>query len=286
MSSPDRHPFLTIRVRPQRLELAQLRLWELGATGLEERDQTTIVREPTDGDVVVYAAFEDEAAARHALQELQAEYEADLVYVAHQNWATEWRRGFGAQRIGKRLVLHPSWEPVEAGPDDVVLTIDPENAFGSGDHETTRLVLRMLDERVAGGERVLDVGCGSGILSIAAVRLGAASSVAIDIERDAIVVAERNAELNGVAASITSSTKPLTEVEGHFDLVLANIETRVLVDMPGELAARMAPSAALILSGILRPERDELLAAFSGMRLEEVLEEGEWCACLLREETA
>ena len=286
MSTAERHPFVTVRVRPEQLELAQLRLWELGATGLEERDHTTIVREPADGDVVVYAAFEDEAAARHALGEIRAEYEADITYVPHQNWATEWRRGFGAQRIGKRLLLHPSWEPVESEPDDVVLTIDPENAFGSGDHETTRLVLGFLDERVQGNERVLDVGCGSGILSIAAIRLGAASSVAVDIEEDAVVVTERNAALNGVAQSIQASTTPLEDIEGTYDLVLANIETRVLVRMPDALQAKMAPGGLLMLSGILRKEKEEILAAYGSMRVDALVEEGEWCAMVLRREAS
>jgi ribosomal protein L11 methyltransferase len=284
MAGLERHPFVTVRVPLAQLELAQLRLWELGATGLEERDQTTITREPTDGDVVVYAAFEDEAAALHALNQVRAEYEAGLVYVPHQNWATEWRRGFSAQRIGQRLLLHPSWEPAESKPGDVVLTIDPENAFGSGDHETTRLVLGLLDARIEGNERVLDVGCGSGILSIAAIRLGAASSIAIDIEDDAVIVTERNAGLNGVASSIDASTTPLDAIDGAYDLVLANIETRVLVQMPDALRARMAPGATLILSGILRKERDELLQAYASMYLEELVEEGEWCACVLRQE--
>jgi ribosomal protein L11 methyltransferase len=281
MSSPPRHPFVTVRVRPEQLELAELRLWELGATGLEERDQGTIVREPVDGEVVVYAAFENETAARHALSEMRTEYEADITYVPHQNWATEWRRGFGAQRIGTRLLLHPSWEPVEEEPGDVVLTIDPENAFGSGDHETTRLVLGFLDARIDGGERVLDVGCGSGILSIAAIRLGAASSVAIDVEEDAVVVSARNAALNGVANHIEVSTTPLSDIEGTYDLVVANIETRVLVHMPDALEARMAPGGLLMLSGILRRERDELLAAYCSMKVEELAEEGQWCAVVL-----
>lgn len=282
MSSPSQHPFVSLRVSPERLELAQLRLWELGATGLEERDETTLDREAGPGLPRVIAAFENEAAAQYALREIRGEYEAEIIYVPREDWATEWRRGFSAQRIGKRLLLHPSWEAVESDAAEVVLTIDPENAFGSGDHETTRLVLQMLDERVGGGETVLDVGCGSGVLSIAALRLGAASALGVDIDEDAVVVAGRNAELNGVSPSLDVSTRPLSEVPGVYDIVLANIETRVLVHMPKALQARIAPGGFLILSGILRVERDELLAAYASMRLEDSLEEGEWCACLLR----
>ena len=281
MSDSSRHPFVTVRVEPERIELAELRLWELGASGIEERDETTLVREPAPALPMVIASFPDEASARYALQELRNEYDAKITYEAHQDWAIEWRRGFGAQRIGKRLLLHPSWEKVESKPDDVVLSIDPENAFGSGDHETTRLVLQLLDERVTGGERVLDVGCGSGVLSIAALRLGAASAVAIDIEEDAVVVTLRNAALNGVATRIEVSTRPLAEMTGLYEIVLANIETRVLVHMPEQLESRLAPGGILVLSGILRVERDELLAAYASMHLESVIEEGEWCACVL-----
>jgi ribosomal protein L11 methyltransferase len=140
----------------------------------------------------------------------------------------------------------------------------------------------MLEQRVAGGERVLDVGCGSGVLSIAAVRLGAAAAVAVDIDEDALVVARRNAEINGVASRIETSARPLQDIDGAYDIVLANIETRVLIHMPNQLQARIAPGGILVLSGILRGERDELLAAYAPMRLEECLEDGEWCACLLR----
>lgn len=281
--SEGRHPFVTVRVRSELLELAQLRLWELGATGLEERDNTTLLRATESGGTTVIAAFADEASAQYALREMRSEYEASILYLPRVDWATEWRRGFGAQRIGERLLLHPSWEPVQSKPGDVVITIDPENAFGSGDHETTRLVLQVLDECVAGGERVLDVGSGSGILSIAALRLGAAAAIATDINADSVIVAARNAELNGVAPRLRASTQPVAEIDGLFDIVVANIETRVLVEIPEELQAHLARDGLLVLSGILRPERDELLAAYAPMKLERCLEEGEWCACVLRQ---
>lgn len=128
----------------------------------------------------------------------------------------------------------------------------------------------------------MDVGCGSGVLTIAALRLGAASVIATDIDEDAVVVTQRNAELNEVATAVRVSTQPLAEIDGVYDIVLANIETKVLEQMSKDLQARLAPSGMLILSGVLRGERDALLAAYAPMRLEECLEEGVWCACVLR----
>lgn len=283
MSAPPHHALVAVRLRPDQLEIAELRLWELGATGIEERDDTTLAREPGSDQVMVMAAFPDETAARYAWNELRQELEAELVYVPHEDWSIEWRRGFGPQRIGRRLLLQPSWEKAESLPGDVVLTIDPENAFGSGDHETTRLVLAILEQRIAGAERVLDVGCGSGILSIAAILLGAESAVAIDIDPDAVVVARRNACLNGVDRQVFASSRPLCDVEGTYDVVLANIETRALVGMADALRQRVRPGGYLVLSGILRDEREALVAAYRPMRLGACQEEGPWCACLLEE---
>jgi ribosomal protein L11 methyltransferase len=270
-----------MRVKPEELQLAQLRLWELGATGLEERDQTTLASGSDDELVTLVASFGNETLAQQALDEVQKDFEAELSYLADINWAVEWRRGFGPRRIGRRLLLQPSWEMTESTRGEVVVTIDPENAFGSGDHETTRLVLEALDQRIRGGERLLDVGCGSGVLSIAALRLGAASAVGVDIDEDAVTVACRNAKLNGVDAGFEGSTTPLAEVDGLYDAVLANIETRVLVHISDELSARVAPGGFLVLGGILLEEREPILAAYASMRLVDWLEENAWCACMM-----
>ncbi len=278
------HPRLVLRVSSDALELAELQLWELGATGIEQRDESTFDK-PSQGDLVeLLASFADEWKATSALDVLRSRYDVELTHVPHQNWAIEWRRGFEPQRIGKRLLLQPSWKPGERLPGDVVLTIDPENAFGSGDHETTRLVLGVLERAIRGGERILDVGCGTGVLSIAALCLGASSAVAVDIEEDAVTVANRNASINGVADRLHASTRPLSELDQTFDVVLANIQTRVLVPMAEELRRRVAPGGFAVLSGILRQEEDELLAAFETWKRVDCLYENDWVAYVLEPE--
>jgi len=281
MSRSKRHPLVSMRVTREQLELAQLRLWELGATGLEERDRTTLARSPSDEHVTLVASFSNGVAAKRALDDVNKDFEAELSYLADVDWAVEWRRGFRPQQIGRLLWLQPSWERADSAPGQVVVTIDPENAFGSGYHETTRLVLGALEQRIRGGERLLDVGCGSGILSITALRLGAASALGIEMDEDAVKVARRNARLNGVDAGFEASTTPLVEVEGMYDVVLANIETRVLIDVADELSSRIAPGGFLVLSGILHEEREAIAAAYPSMRLIEWLEENAWCACVM-----
>ena len=284
MSRSKRHPFVSMRVTPEELELAQLRLWELGATGLEERDRTTLGLGSDDERVTLVASFANDVVAKRALDEVKEDFDAELSHLADVDWAVEWRRGFGPQRIGRRLLLQPSWETTDGAVGRVVVTIDPENAFGSGDHETTRLVLGVLDHRIRGGERLLDVGCGSGVLSIAALRLGATSAVGVDIDEDAVKVASRNARLNGVDVGFEASTTPLAQMEGVYDVVLANIETRVLVDEVDELCSCIAPGGFLVLSGILREECGAIAAAYASMHLVEWLEENAWCACVMEPE--
>jgi ribosomal protein L11 methyltransferase len=278
------HPRLVVRVSADALELAQLELWELGATGIEQLDESTFDK-PSQGSLIeLLASFADERDAALALEALRSRYDVELTHVPHENWAIEWRRGFEPQRIGKRLLLQPSWKPGERLPGDVVLTIDPENAFGSGDHETTRLVLGVLERSIRGGESVLDVGCGTGVLSIAALCLGASSAVAVDIEEDAVTVAHRNASVNGVADRLRASTQSLSELEQTFDVVLANIQTSVLVPMEQELRRHVAPGGYAVLSGILRQEEDELLAAFDTWKRLESLYENDWVAYVLEPE--
>jgi len=259
-------------------------LFALGAAGVEERDATTLLH-AEDADATLVASFADEAAAKRAIEAL-APRVATLHFVEGDDWADAWREYFYPTRIGERLLIRPSFREVEPEPGVVVLTIDPGRAFGSGIHETTRLVLRQVEARVRGGERVLDVGCGSGVLSVAALLLGAEHAVCVDVDSAAVEVSLENARLNGVDAKLEASTTDVADVDGSFPLVLANIQSHILIGMADALMARVAPGGTLVLSGILVEQEATTLAAFDEFEHLGTETEGEWVAPVLRRPAA
>jgi ribosomal protein L11 methyltransferase len=190
--------------------------------------------------------------------------------VHEADWADAWKAHFPVLRVGRRIVIRPSWRRHRARPDDVVLALDPGMAFGTGLHPTTRLCLAMLDDlgatgRVAG--RVLDVGCGSGILLIAALRLGAKTAVGVDTDPIAVESTTANARRNRVARRVRVQQGSLPSGGAPFDLVLANLIASLLVRLAPELAAELRPGGTLIASGIFRDREAEVVAALAAADL-------------------
>jgi ribosomal protein L11 methyltransferase len=184
--------------------------------------------------------------------------------------------------VGPRLVVRPSWEPYEAEPGDLVITLDPGQAFGTGTHESTQLVLSVLGDYVRPGQRVLDLGTGSGILAIASLLLGAAHVVALDLDPLAISATQENAAVNGVAEAVTARVAGVDSVSEQHPLVLANIEARVLVPLAAAVSERVAPGGTLILSGLLHAHAEEVLAAYTGFRALARPSSGDWSALVLK----
>ncbi len=202
-------------------------------------------------------------------------------------WAENWKEHFRPRRIGKRIVVKPEWEPFSPAPDDVVLTINPGQAFGTGTHETTQMCLRFVEEAFdspAPPCRVLDIGTGTGILGIAAARFGASCTLAIDVDPKAVEVAAENARVNGVADRFHAADTPLSRTQGRFDLILANVLAEILVDLKEEIVERLEPGGLLVLSGILAEKSNWVAAEYASAecRLQETKEEGQWTALLLR----
>jgi ribosomal protein L11 methyltransferase len=277
MAEP-RYPYVHVEVPTDEAELTIDRLWTSGAQGVEERDETTMNGSSGPGRTLLVASFADEPTAAEVASAVGGTVEV----IEGDAWRDAWKEHFHVTPIGERLLLRPSWReiPSDAG-DRVVLTIDPGGAFGSGLHESTRLVLRVIEETVRGGESVLDVGCGSGILSVAALLLGADHAIGNDIEDNAVPTTLENAENNGVGGRMRASTDPLNAIEGRYDLVLANIQAPILIELAGDLKARVAEGGTLVLSGILAGQEDEVAAAFAPLA-PIITADGEWRAITFR----
>jgi ribosomal protein L11 methyltransferase len=189
--------------------------------------------------------------------------------VDEADWAEAWKAHFHVLRLGRRLVIKPSWRRHARQGDEVVIDLDPGMAFGTGLHPTTRLCLEALEARADSGPlgRTLDVGCGSGILSIAAVKLGATRAIGVDIDPIAIEATLANARHNRVGKRVRAREGSIPSGDGPFDLVLANLIAGLLVELAEPLAAELAPGGTLIASGIFVDREPEVRRALEGTRL-------------------
>lgn len=197
--------------------------------------------------------------------------------LADQDWGELWKAGLDPVRVGT-LVVTPPWHAT-GGTDEIV--IEPAQAFGTGHHETTAGCLAALQERPLAGTRVLDVGTGSGVLAIAAARLGAAVVVAVDTDPLAVDAAAWNAAANGVRVDVRAGSAE--DVDARFDTVVANLDTATLCALAGALTARLAPDGTLVASGVSRERADEALAALGTAGLHATVRAGaEWVVLTAR----
>ncbi len=187
--------------------------------------------------------------------------------IPDQDWNRQWAQSVRPIRIGKRIVIRPSWEPVDLHPSDVEIILDPKQAFGTGHHATTRMLLEWLEDRIHGGESVLDVGAGSGILAMVALRLGAASALGVECDPVAVDCARDYATENGFGNNLAFQCGTLMDIDRHGelrpDLVLANLDRQTLVLLCDALAQYVSHGARLWLSGILIEQEREVVEAFS-----------------------
>ena len=208
--------------------------------------------------------------------------------LGEHDWAEEWKRFFHVLRVGRRIVIRPSWEPFDAAPEDVVIDLDPGSAFGTGQHETTRLCLAALEGAVAAGMNVLDLGAGSGILAIAAAKLGAGRVLALDVDAETVPVARENVRANEAAGRVrvevgsVGAAWPSGLPVESFDLVVANISSTVLVALLPQFTPLLQPGGTLIASGFIEEGVPAVRAAIEAEGLEVATThlEGDW-RCLV-----
>lgn len=208
------------------------------------------------------------------------EHSIELLDCAEEDWRNNWKKYFNPIPVGEKLLIRPSWrEDYDAG-ERKVLSIDPGLAFGTGGHETTRLCLEMCEKYLKEGDSVLDVGCGSGILGIATLLLGAKNAVGVDIDATAVRTAKENAEINGVGDRFTAICGSFTEkVEGKYDIVLANIVADAIMFLSEGVKDFMKDNAVYVMSGIIDTRADEVKQSVSRYFdiIEEHLENGWVC---------
>ena len=281
---------LTFDVPAELADTAAWLLHEEEAGGVELRDHDILpppgMKPLPEGRAQVIGFFEGEvegdeilARVRASLEEAAegAEVRAGLSRLDEQNWAETWKLHFQPLRVGENLWVLPPWE--KAPPGSIAVVIEPGMAFGTGGHATTALCLEGLVEALAtrNGAAVLDVGCGSGILGIAARKLGAGRVVMVDNDPIAVAVAKENAEKNGVPELETSGT-PVQEIAERFPIVVANILAVTLIDLAEPIAARVDAAGELLLSGILADQAQEVADAYAaqGLRHVETRISGDW----------
>ena len=204
---------------------------------------------------------------------------------SEKNWNEEWEKTIQPQCIGK-FYIHPTWADAAPPKDFIPIAIDPKMAFGTGYHETTRMLLRMLPDYVSKGSSVLDMGTGTGILAISALKLGASSAVGIDIDPWCFDNANENAGINGMEGrlDIRIGSADMIPENRQFDLILANINTNILLELASELTGRLDDGGHLLLSGLLIEDEDSILEHPEYSKLGPVNRqtENEWLALVLR----
>lgn len=248
-------------------------------------------------DVVIKAYFSEESSSTELEQLIREKLNfisqfldigkgyTGYAEVDDQDWATGWKKYYKPFHISDRVVIKPSWEEYNAQPGELVIEMDPGMAFGTGTHETTRMCAGLLDKYVKPRNTVIDVGCGTGILSIIAAGLGASSVDAVDVDDVAVRVTMENSELNGVADRIRAQKGGLDVLERkEADIVVANIIADVIIGLAPAIPGYIKRDGLFITSGIIRERKAEVLAAYKDQGLEcvEALEMGEWVAMVLK----
>lgn len=263
-------------------------LWDY--TDLKESEETEVVR------VKAYWALDEELEGK--LQRLAARLDDLTAHgidkgagavswkaVADEDWAETWKEFFHTEKIGARTVIKPTWEEYEAKAGEIVVELDPGAAFGTGQHATTSLCIRALEDLVRTGMTVFDVGTGSGVLAIVAAKLGAKRVEAVDFDPVAVRVARENVRQNGAEDVVrTERSDLLKSVAGKADLIIANIIADIIVRLFGEVEGSLAAGGTMLLSGIIEDRLPDVVeaAAQHGFAVEKIEQEKGWAAVIVK----
>lgn len=285
---------------------------ELGASGVVIEDPELVntyrvsgawdytdIPEATNTEIVTVKAYlpvdeelDDKLAAFKQRVDALANHDIDkglgdinCTQIQDEDWATSWKEFFHPVKVGDLIVIKPSWEEYNESPDDILIELDPGMAFGTGTHPTTSMCIRLLEEIITGGMKVFDVGTGSGVLAIAAAKLGANKVSAVDYDAVAVRVAGENITANGVEEIVSVGQSDLLQnVAGTADVIIANIIADIIIRLLDQIPQKLEKDGMLIASGIIADRLSDVTKAVldHGLTVDRVIEEGGWVAMVIR----
>lgn len=259
--------------------------------GLKDCETTVTVYLPENAQGIEYleaVKLELKALKKRDIDNEFGRLEYELKNVREEDWANNWKQYFKPLSVGEKLLIKPSWEEIAPDEKRKILEIDPASSFGTGQHNTTQLCLEQIEKNLKNGDRILDLGCGSGILSIGAVLLGAKSAFAVDIDENSVKIAAENAEKNHISkdtytamcGNVIDDDVLVERIGTGYDLVCANIVADVLIAMSGKFRGFLKENGTLIVSGIIDSRKDEVIDVIKsrGFEIIEISEKDDWVA--------
>lgn len=268
---------------PFNSDLVSGALWELELEGINELDNSLLLFAMEDSGITIQNVEEIMLSLKN--ENLVESFTVSEEVIENKNWNEEWEKKVRVIEVTDRIVIKPSFKEYTPKEGQIIIHIDPKMSFGTGEHQTTRLVLQLLDKYAGKGDFVLDVGCGTGVLAIGAVLLGAGKAIGIDNDEWCLLNGNENVVLNKLedrVKIILCETKDVEEKE--FDLILANINKHILLDIRNDLFDKMKASGTLILSGLLTTDKEDIVNSYTstGLKLVENKSLDDWLALVFR----
>ncbi len=307
---------ISIKTSQEGADIAAQAFYEVGITGLviEDPDELSQLSKEeffwdyidesmvgtSDGTVVIKAYLSSDSSLGEKLSLIKdkinwlknrdlgvdlGSLDIELASVREEDWSNTWKKYYKPMKVSDRIVIKPSWETYNKKKGQVILTLDPGMAFGTGTHETTMLCMQAIDQYIRPDHSLIDIGCGTGVLSIGALLLGAKAATAIDLDGNAVEIARKNAQINKVLDRMTLvHGNLLDEIEGSYDIVVANVIADVIIELSQYVTNYIKAGGLFISSGIIHERLDEVIEQIEsvGLIIEKVEKMGEWAMVVSR----
>ena len=272
-----------IRAEPFPADIISGVLWALDIEGIVEEDNQLKIysssKSKTNKEQI------ESVIKKLAAQDLIKSYSVEENEIINKNWNEEWEKSINVIEVTERIIIKPSFREFSPNEDQIVITIDPKMSFGTGEHQTTKLVLKLLEKNIVRGCSVLDVGTGTGILAIASVKLGAGNATGIDNDEWCYNNAIENIRLNNVSDKIKIHLLEINKVaERNFDFIVANIQKDILIDISSEIKNHLKQNGTIILSGLLLADEKDISTCYKSLGFTLIQKEkmDEWIALLMK----